>query len=58
MAKLTLHEKATVGKQAVLYLKNCAAKLRREAEQFDCKWPLSIAKDMEVMSEYYLKQLK
>lgn len=58
MAKLTLHEKAGVGRQAALYLKSCAAKLRSEAEQFDCKWPLSIAKDMEEMSEYYLKQLK
>lgn len=58
MAKLTLHEKADIGRQAALCLKNYAARLKNEAKQFDCKWPSSIIKDMEEMSEYYLNILK
>lgn len=58
MAKITLHEKAGIGRQAALCLKNYAARLKNEAKQFDCKWPSSIVKDMEEMSEYYLNMLK
>lgn len=58
MAKLTLHEKADIGRQAALCLKNYAARLKNEAKQFDCKWTSSIIKDMEEMSEYYLNILK
>lgn len=58
MTKITLHEKAGVGRQVALYLKSCAARLKSKAKQFDCKWPFFIAKDMEEMSEYYLNMLK
>lgn len=58
MAKFILHEKADIGRQVALCLKNYATRLKNEAKQFDCKWPFSIAKDMEEMSEYYLNMLK
>lgn len=58
MAKFTLHEKADIGRQAALCLKNYAARLKNEAKQFDYKWSSSIVKDMEEMLEYYLNILK
>lgn len=57
-SKTTLHEKAGIGFQAVMSLKGFARRLRDEARCYDTNWPLSIAKEMEDMADYYKEQLK
>ena len=56
--KTTLHEKAGIGFQAAMSLRNFARRLREEARCYDTSWPLSLAKEMEEMSDYYKEQLK
>ena len=56
--KATLHDKAIIGFQAAVSLRNFARRLRDEARCYDTSWPLPIAREMEEMSNYYKEQLK
>lgn len=47
-----------VSGQMLSYLRSISNTLKNEAEEYDCKWPVGIAKEISNMKEYFEKELK